>query len=114
MTAVSISPLEEGVPTAGDNYTLQCNVSRQATLDPSTVLEVMWFNSTNDTVISGNGVTLTGSSRTMDTTLTSTLTFTHLRTSQGGVYRCAVSMTIPGIMDNHVVSRSAQVSVTSK
>ena len=78
------------------------------------MLELLWLDSTNTTVTSGNGVTLAGSSSTMDTTLTSTLTFTRLRTSQGGVYRCAVNMTIPDIVDNFVISSSAQVSVIGK
>ena len=73
----------------------------------------MWFTN-NATVTSGSDVNITGPGSTMEVNLTSTLTFTRLRTSQGGVYRCAVSMTIPTIVQDHVVSDSAQVSVTSK
>ena len=74
----------------------------------------MWLTSANGTVTSGSDVIITGPSSTVDATLTNMLTFTRLRTSQGGVYRCAVSMTIPTIVQDHVVSDSAQISVISK
>ena len=112
---VSVTALTGDTPTAGDQYILQCNVNREETLISSTVLELMWLlTSTNAIVTSGSDVTITGPGSTTDPTLTSTLTFTRLRTSQGDMYRCAVSMTIPTIVQDHVVSDSAQLSVTSK
>ena len=111
---VSVTALTGDTPTAGDQYTLMCDVSREETLSSSTVLQLMWLTSDNATVTSGSDVAISGPSSTTDPTLTSTLTFTRLRTSQGDVYRCAVSMTIPTIVQDHVVSDSAQVSVSSK
>ena len=111
---VSVTAVTGDAATAGDQYTLQCDVSREETLSSSTILELMWFTSTNVTVTSGSDMTITGSSSTTEPTLSSTLTFTRLRTSQGDVYRCAVNMTIPTIVQDYLVSDSAQVSVTSK
>ena len=41
---VGVSSLEEGVVTAGDQYTLQCDISRMAPIPNNTVLEVMWLD----------------------------------------------------------------------
>ena len=111
---VSVTAVTGDTPTAGDQYTLMCDVSRAETLGSSTLLELMWLTSSGDIISDSADVTISEPSSTTDPTLTSTLTFTRLRTSQGGVYRCAVNMTIPTIVQDHVVSDSAQVSVTSK
>ena len=110
---VSVSPVEEGVVTAGDQYTLQCNISRVATLVPTTLLEVKWLDPNNNTITSGTAYTISGMSSTTATTLTSTLTFPRLTTSQGGLYSCAVNMTIPDIVTDQVIS-TAPVRVASE
>ena len=111
---VSVSPVEEGVVTAGGQYTLQCNISRVATLAPSTLLEVMWLDPSNNTITSGTAYTISGMSSTTATTLTSTLTSPRLTTSQGGLYSCAVNMTIPDIVGYHQVISTAPVRVAGE
>ena len=111
---VSVTAVTGDTPTTGDQYILQCEAIREETVDPSTILELLWLTSSDDIISDSADVTITGPSSTTNTFLNSTLTFTRLRTSQGGVYRCAVSMTIPTIVQDYVVSDSAQVSVTSK
>ena len=111
---VSVSPVEEGVVTAGGQYTLQCTISRVATIDPSTLLEVMWLDPSNNTITSGTNYTISGMSNTTATTLTSNLTFLRLTTSQGGLYSCAVNMTIPDIVTDHQVISTAPVRVASE
>ena len=111
---VNISADEEGVVTAGDQYTLQCNISRMDTLAPSTLLEVMWLDPSNNTITSGTTYTISGMSSTTATTLTSTLTFPRLTTSQGGLYSCAVNMTIPDIVTDHQVISTTPVRVAGE
>ena len=108
---VSVSPMEEGVITAGGQYTLQCNISRVTTLAPSTLLEVMWLDPSNNTITSGTTYTISNMSSTTATTLTSTLTFPRLTTSQGGLYSCAVNMTIPDIVTDHQVISAVNVPI---
>ena len=110
----------EGVnATAGDNITLICNVSRVSTLDRSTLLEAMWLD------VDGNIITkstdddmdllvVSNINYTTDANTQSTLTFPLLTTSQGGVYSCAVNMTIPDIVMDHQVISTAPVRVTSE
>ena len=94
---VSVTAVTGGTPTAGDQYTLQCDVSREETLSSSTLLELRWLTSANVSANTGDSaVSITGLIYTLDPTLTSTLTFTPLRTSLGDMYRCAVNMIIPG------------------
>ena len=106
--------MEECVVTAGGQYTLQCNISRVATLAPSTLLEVMWLDPSNNTITFGAAYTISGMSSTTATTLTSTLTFPRLTTSQGGLYSCAVNITIPDIVTDHQVISTAPVRVASE
>ena len=110
------SPVE-GTPTAGDVYSLVCDVSRADTLASSTILEVMWWDNNGALISSGSGLSITGPTSTTDTTLTSTLTFTPLKTSQGGMYTCAVNMTIPegdSTVQDFQVTSTAQVSLRSE
>ena len=107
----------EGVnATAGDVVTLMCNVSRVSTLDPSTLLEVMWLDVDGNIITSDDMDLLVVSSITSTTDINtqSTLTFPPLTTSQGGVYSCAVNMTIPDIVMDYQVISTAPVRVTSK
>ena len=91
---VGVSSLEEGVVTAGDQYTLQCNISRMAPIPNNTVLEVMWLNNNNDLISSGTTYTVSDISNTNAAYLSSTLTFLQLTTSQGGLYSCVVNVSI--------------------
>ena len=107
----------EGVnATAGDVVTLMCNVSRVSTLDSSTLLEVMWLDVDGNIITSDDMDLLVASSITSstDTNTQNILTFPLLTTSQGGVYSCAVNMTIPDIVMDHQVISTAPVRVTSK
>ena len=114
---VNISPVEvdAGVPIAGSSHTLECNVSRAATLSNSTLLEVMWLDSNNRIISSNPNFTIMGATSTTATFLTSRLTFSRLRTSQGGNYICSSNMTIPGeIATDHSISSTISVRVMSK
>ncbi len=100
--------------TAGDMYVLKCIISRVATLSNLTILEGVWLDMNNDIITSGSAdYTITGDTRTTSTTFISTLTFTRLRTSHGGTYSCSANMTIPGIVTDHQVTRTADVTVAS-
>ena len=90
---VGVSSLEEGVVTAGDQYTLQCDISHRPTPN-NTVLEVMWLDNNNDLISSGTTYTVSDTSNTNASYLTSSLTFLRLTTSQGGLYSCVVNVTI--------------------
>ena len=111
---VSVFPVEEGVVTAGDQYSLQCNISRVPTLSNSTLLEVMWLDPDNDIITAGTAYSITGPTSTNGTTLTSTLTFLRITTSQAGLYSCAANMTIPTIVTDHQVIRRTPVRVASE
>ena len=107
----------EGVNAiAGDDITLICNVSRVSTLDPSTLLEVMWLDADGNIITSDdmNLLVVSTITNTTDTNTQSTLTFPLLTTSQGGVYSCAVNMTIPDIVMDHQVISTAPVRVASE
>ena len=112
---VSVSPVEVGVPTAGDMYTLECNISRAVTLSNSTLLEVVWLDPNNRTISSNPNFTIVGDTNTTATFLTSQLTFSRLTTSQGGNYTCSSNMTIPGVVaTDHPVPSTISVRVISK
>ena len=102
------------VPTAGDSYSLQCDISRAKTLDSSTLLEVVWLDSNNNIITSNPNISISEDTHSTGTMLSSLLMFPRIRTSQGGIYSCAVNMTIPGIVDDHRVVTAMDVSVISK
>jgi len=112
---VGVSPATGNVPTAGDDYSLDCNINRAAIVSSSTVLEVIWVHP-NGTVIHPDNPALNISSPITTTmeTLTSRLTFLRLRTSQVGMYTCVVKMTIPGVVEDHQVPGNFIVKVASK
>ena len=76
-----------------------------------TLLEVMWLDPSNNTITSGTAYTISGMSSTTATTLTSILTLHRLTTSQGGLYSCAVNMTIPDIVTDHQVISAVNVPI---
>ena len=100
--------------TAGGQYTLECTIRREATLHPSTLLEVMWLDLNNDTITAGPAHNLSGPASTMETSLNSTLTLPRLTTSQAGRYSCVANMTIPDITTDHQVMAQATVTVASE
>ena len=112
---VQILSDSSGVPTAGSSHSIQCIARREDTLPPSTLLEIIWLDNSNNEIISPNSDTnITGVTSSTDTNITSTLTFPYTRTSQAGRYTCAVNMTIPDVVDDHLVMKTANVYVRSK
>lgn len=111
---VDIFSLEEGVVTAGDQYTLQCSIHREATAPNGTLLEMTWLDRENDVISSEVSYILSGTSATTADSLTSTLTFPRLTTSQGGWYSCVINVTIPGKFKDLQVITSSLVRVASE
>ena len=104
----------EVVHTAGDMFQLDCNIIRAETLPPSTMLEVIWLDNINKTIISNSNTFITGDTNTTASRLFSQLTFPRIRTSQGGSYTCAVNLTVPEVVTDHRVTRTRTVMVMSK
>ncbi len=97
---------------AGETSFLFCNASRQSTLSPSTTMEIFWLSSRNEIISTTSDVILAGDiTSTTNLVITSSLTFTRVRTSQAGTYTCVVNMTIPGVVVDHQVSRSVTLNV---
>ena len=88
---------------------------REDTVPPSILLEIIWLDNSNDEIVSPiSDISNTGVTSSTDTNITSTLTFPYTRTSQAGRYTCAVNMTIPNVVDDHLVMKTANVYVRSK
>ncbi len=97
---------------AGETSILFCNASRQSTLSPSTTMEILWLRGSNEIISTTSNIIIAGyQTSTTDLVLTSSLTFTRVRTSQAGTYTCVVNMTIPGVVVDHQVSRSVTLTV---
>ena len=112
---VQILSDSSGVPTAGSSHSVQCIARRINVLSPSTLLEIIWLDNSNNEIITPNSdISITGVTRSTDTNITSTLTFPNIRTSQAGRYTCAVNMTIPNVVDDHLVMKTTNVYVRSK
>lgn len=93
---VRLVPINGGMPTAGNNYSLECNITRRDTLSPLTLLEAIWLDPEGNLISTGNdsNLVITGSSTT-EAVIISLLTFRPLRTSHAGEYTCLGNMTIP-------------------
>ena len=102
------------VYTAGEMFQLDCYISRGETLPPSTLLEVIWLDNSNNTIISNSNTSITGDTSTTASHLFSQLTFPRIRTSHGGRYTCAVNLTVPEVVTDHRVTRTRTVMVMSK
>ena len=100
--------------TAGDMFRLDCNISRAKTLLPSTLLEVIWLDNINNSLISNSNTSITGDTSSTASNLYSQLTFSRVRTSQGGRYSCVVNMTVPGVVTDYSVIKTWTVMVMSK
>ncbi len=97
---------------AGDTSIISCNASRQSTLPPSTTMNLFWLSSRNEIISTTSDMILAGDiTSTTNLVITSSLTFTRVRTSQAGIYTCVVNMTIPGVVVDHQVSRSVTLNV---
>ena len=108
------SPVEEGVVTAGGQYTLQCMIlfhRPEAVERNHTLLEVIWFDPDDHTITSGPSFNISGMPNTTESTLNSTITFTRLTTSQGGLYSCGANLTIPDVTTDFQVIRHFPVRV---
>lgn len=91
-----------GVPTAGQQYSLQCTVDASVnnlTLSPLVIWERISDN--GEVEVLGDNVTLTmvNNRRTV-----LTLTFTELLTSDGGLYRCTAALET----NEFTITRTAQ------
>ena len=103
----------EGTSTAGHSLTLICQTTRDAQL--SATLELEWIGPGGCLVEEGGGVSIVGRTSTEDESLSSMLIFDSLRTSQGGLYRCRVNLTIPQEnVTDHSVTKISSVVVRRK
>ena len=84
--AVTVLTSSEGVPIAGQIYTINCVVTKQSML--SVMPEITWLNPDGVDVYGQLNTTTTGNT----TETSSSLVFDPLRTSQYGVYLCQVSL----------------------
>ncbi len=97
---------------AGETSILFCNASRQSTLSPSTTMEIFWLRDRDEIISTTSDMILAGDiTSTTNLVITSSLTFTRVRTSQAGTYTCVVNMTIPGVVVDHQVARSVTLTV---
>ena len=103
----------EGSSIAGHSLTLICRGTREPLLAAS--LEVEWLGPGGTPIQEGSNITITGPSSTTEVSLTSTLMFDSLRTSQGGPYTCRMNLTIvEQNVTDHPVSKSSNVIVQRK
>ncbi len=97
---------------AGETSILFCNASRQITLSPSTTMEIFWLRGSNEIISTTSDIIIAGyQTSTTNLVITSSLTFTRVRTSQAGTYTCVVNMTIPRVVVDHQVARSVTLNV---
>lgn len=110
----SVTLSAEVVVDAGDTLSLTCVAGKDLS-QVSATLEVEWFDGNGSPLTGGGVVMVTGDTSTTAFTLSSTLTFPSVSTSQAGPYTCRVNLTIPeaGVTD-HSVSRVSHVRVRSE
>ena len=108
-----VTTAAEGSSIAGHRYTLMCTATRDTTLKNAT-MELVWLNSDRNTVSSTDSISITGPTSTANEVLVSRLTFSVLRTSNGGTYTCQTSLTIPDVVTEHLVNSSQDVIVQSE
>ena len=104
----------DGVLEAGFQFSITCDATRDNRTAEAT-LRVEWLYPDNTVITSGEGgLVITGNTSTNTTSLTSTLTFSSLLTSQGGSYVCRVYQTIPDVVTDHPVEATYYVTVQSE
>ena len=104
----------DGVLEAGFQFSITCDATRDNRTAEAT-LRVEWLYPDNTIITSGeDGLVITGDTSTTTTSLTSTLTFSSLLTSQGGSYVCRVYQTVPDVVTDHPVEAPYDVNVQSE
>lgn len=107
--------LADNTVPADSSYSVECNATRDLDLESDTTLEIEWLDSNGLLIRGGDEITISGDTSTNGLTLTSTLTFNSITTTQAGPYYCSVNLTIPGAgVFDHNVRRSSVVRVMSK
>ena len=102
----------EGMPIAGQQYSLNCNITKiRSGLTSSSTAQ--WIDSNGQPVTSTDGTTRETTTNTDQSTI-HTITFSPLRTSHGGQYTCRGSAQSPLLVNATAVSISQNVTVTSK
>ena len=110
-TAINATVSSSGTARAGVIYNLTCTVSK--TVDGLSISPTAtWMTTGGVAVSNGNGITV--STRTMDETAVSTLTFDPLRTSHGGRYSCNGTLTSPALDSPLSPSTRIEHNVQSK
>ena len=103
----------EGSSVADHNFLLRCIGTRDPLLVAT--LELEWLSSGGTPILEGSGISISGPSSTNDASITSTLEFDNLRTSQGGPYTCRVNITISEQnVTDYPVTKTAEVVVQRK
>ncbi len=104
--AISIVTNTSGTPTAGEMYSLSCEVSKDIlglTGEPAAV----WMDS-NGNVMAGDDITVTSSNGM------STLTFNPLKATNADTYTCTGSLQSPALSIPLTVTQQQRVKVTRK
>ena len=102
----------EGMPIAGQQYSLNCNITKiRSGLTNS--FTAQWIDSNGQPVISTDG-SIRETTTNTDRSTIHTITFSSLRTSHGGQYTCRGSAQSPLLVNDTTVSISQNVTVTSK
>ena len=100
---------------AGDTLFLTCVTEKDSSLTTA-ILELDWLGPNGFLMARGRpGIVVTANFSSTDYTLSSTLTFPSISTSQAGPYTCRVNLTISeaGVTD-YSVSRVSHVRVKSE
>ena len=102
----------EGVPIAGQQYSLNCNITKiwSGLTNSSTA---QWLDSNGQPVTSTDGSIRETTTKTDQSTI-HTITFSPLRTSHGGRYTCRGSALSSLLVNATTVSITQNVTVTSK
>jgi len=104
----------EGTPIAGQQYSLNCNITKiRSGLSNSFTVTAQWMDSNGQSVISTDGSIRETTTNTDQSTI-HTITFSPLRTSHGGQYTCRGSAQSSLLVKATTVSITQNVTVTSK
>ena len=90
MLTVQINPTSAGIAVAGNNYSLNCIVSKSVsglTNEP----QIEWIGPDGNEVLNTDGIFLSGPVNQASSTIV-TLSFIQIRTSSAGQYQCHVTL----------------------
>lgn len=105
-----VSLTGEGTVTAGLGHTLTCSSSRDPGIPATFSLE--WLAPNGNIVMNTDStIQVIGDTSSNADTISSSLRFSVLRTSQAGMYSCRVHLTVPNSMIQHSVVMRATVTV---